>query len=282
MRYFNKSIFVGSLLAGLFLISCEKEDPKVTFLGGSAPVLTASSTSSLVLDHTQAAYSSLQFQWTDPGYQFSNGENTQDVSYVLQIDTVGKDGASFTNPSMVLIPVTAQVAVSFTVKQLDNYLAGLGLADYVPHNFAFRIMASLPSGSGAVYSNVVPITITTYLDVIYPLPANLYITGSATPGGWGPSGAPVDPSNIPAQQFKMTNTYTYQITLPLIGGGEFLFVPAANNWTNIYVTVGANDTNSVSGDAFVPAGNNFIAPTASGTYTISVNFKTGKYTIQIN
>ncbi len=279
-----KSIFVFPLFTAIVLLSCEKADPKVTFLGGTAPSLTASSTSPLVLSQAQAAYSSLQFQWTDPSYQFSNGVNTQDVYYTLQIDTVGANGsASFTNPNMVQLPFTAEVSTSYTVKGLNTVLAGLQLADYVPHNFAFRIKATLASngaqvsGGVPVYSNVVKITISTYLDVVYPVPASLFITGSATAKSWMGGGD----AAVVSQQFTKTNSYTFVLSgFPIIGGQEFLLVPVYGNWTNKYGTVGANDTNNTSGDAFVPAGNNFLAPAASKAYTITVNFKTGKYSIQ--
>jgi starch-binding outer membrane protein SusE/F len=276
----SKSIFVWPIFAAIVLLSCEKADTKVTFLGGTAPVLTASSTSPLVLMQNQSAYSSLQFQWSNPGYTFSNGVNTQDVYYTLQIDTVG---SNFTNPNMVTLPFTGNVSTSFTVKGLDDALAGLQLTDYTPHNFAFRIMATLASngtpveGGVPVFSNVVPITISTYLDVIFPVPANLYITGSATAKSWMAGGdAPVV-----SQQFTKVNPYTFVLSnFPIIGGQEFLLVPVYGDWTNKYGTVGANDTNNVSGDAFVPAGNNFLAPPTSKSYTITVNFKTGKYSIQ--
>ncbi len=91
---------------------------------------------------------------------------------------------------------------------------------------------------------------------------------------------PLDAAHVTAQQFKVINAYTFQISVPLIGAGEFLFVPDWSSWNNKYGTTGGNDTNNVSGDAFVPQGNNFLGPAASGTYTITVNFKTGKYSIQ--
>jgi len=274
------SIFVWSLLAATLFFSCEKADTKVTLLGGTPPVLTVSQTSALVLSQPQSAYSSLQFQWTDPGYQFSTGVNTQDVYYALQIDSVGPN--SFSNPNTVTIPFTAQLSTSFTVKQLDDYLGQLQLNAGVPHNYAFRIRASLlPTAGGAnvapIYSNTVQIPITPYLDVVYPVPANLFITGSATPKGWMAGGDAV----VTSQQFTKTNAYTFVLkNFPLIGGQEFLLVPVYGNWTNKYAFPSA-DGNNPSGDIFVPnAPGNFIAPAVSGNYTITVNFATGKFSVQ--
>jgi starch-binding outer membrane protein SusE/F len=279
-----KSLFVLPILAAMTLVSCEKPDTKVTFLGGTAPVLTASSTGALTLSQPQSAYSSLQLQWTDPNYQFSNGVNTQDVYYTLQIDLDTTAWVTFSNPNTVQIPVTAQLSTSFTVKSLDDYLGQLQLSTSVAHNYAFRIMATLASTGIAVtgdnvplYSNVVQIMIAPYLDVVYPVPAALFITGTATAGGWMASGDPV----LATQQFTKVNAFKFVLSnFQVNGGQEFLLVPVYGNWNNKYGTVGANDTNNPSGDYFVPGGNNFIAPAASGSYTITVNFATGKYSIQ--
>ncbi len=279
------SIFVWPLLAAIILFACEKADTKVTFLGGTAPVLTASSAGPLVLAKATAAYSSLQFQWTDPSYQFSNGVNTQDVYYTLQIDLDTTAWTTFSNPNMVTLPFTAEVATAFTVKSLNTVLAGLQLPDYYPHNFAFRIKATMASNGAQVttnnvpvYSNVVKITISTYLDVVYPVPANLFITGDATPGNWMSGGdAP-----LVSQQFTKTNAYTFVLkNFQFLGGSSvgFLFVPIYGDWTNKYGFTGAKHANNVSGDSFTPGGNDF-APPAPGKYTITVNFKTGKYSIQ--
>ena len=112
------------------------------------------------------------------------------------------------------------------------------------------------------------------------MPANLYITGSATPGGWGPSGAPLDAAHLSVQQFNKINAYTFQLTVPLSGGGEFLFVPVYTSWSHKY-SFPTGDGNNTSGDNFYPdAPGNFLAPATGGTYTITVNFKTGKFTVQ--
>ena len=70
----------------------------------------------------------------------------------------------------------------------------------------------------------------------------------------------------------------YKITMPLIGGQQFLVVPAAGDWSNKYAT--ANASSLPTGGTFAyNASNNFNGPTASGTYTVTFNFQTGFYTI---
>jgi len=279
-----KSIFLCLLLVGTGLISCDKEEHRVTFTGGTAPNLTVSSTSDLVLSKPNADFSSLQFQWSNPDFEFSNGVNTQDVYYTLQIDTTG---SNFSNPGQVGLSFTRDVSTTFTVKSLNTALANLQLKDNVPHPFEFRIQATLSSGSVPVYSNVVKINITTYLDVVYPVPTQLFITGSATPASWqaGTAGETVPPN----QQFTKVNAYLFQIdNLALTfngtddGSNGFLLIPVYGSWGAKYGFTGSKHQNNGAGDSFKPDGNDFAPPGVSGNYKIVVNFKTGKYTMTKN
>jgi hypothetical protein len=276
-----KSLFIYSLLAGLLFASCSNDETKITYLGGGTPTLGVSSTADLVLSKAQENFSSLQFQWTNPNYSFSNGSNTQDVYYSLQIDTTG---SNFSNPKMATISYTNDVNHIFTVKELNTALSNLELPDFKVHPFEFRIKATLANGKEPQLSNVIKINITTYLDVVYPVPANLYITGSATPGGWqaGTAG-----EAVPAgQQFTKINSYSFQInSLALTfngtadGNNGFLLLPVYGSWSAKYGFTGAKHANNGSGDTFKPDGNDFAPPSPSGNYKIVVNFKTGKYTM---
>lgn len=274
MKFNN--IKIQALLIGLCLgiLSCEKEEDRVTLLGGTAPELTLSSTNDIVLEKVRENYASLQFQWTNPDYQFSNGVNTQDVTYTLQVDTAG---SNFTNPKKVELAFNSSLATSFTVKELNTLLSAMELKDFMPHEFEFRIKSTLSNGSVEMYSNVVPVTISTYLDVVYPVPAKLFITGGATPLGWMTGGDP----EAPSQQFTMINSYTFQInSIQMTGSGPFLFVPVYGNWDNKYGFTGGGLTNNPAGDSFRPGGNDMVAPSTTKAYKITVNFKTGRYSFE--
>ncbi|MGC4023525.1 MAG: SusE domain-containing protein [Cyclobacteriaceae bacterium] len=268
---------------GLIVIaSCTSDETKVTYLGGTAPVLTVSDTASLVLTKAQENYNSLQFSWTYPNYKFSNGASTQDVFYTLQFDSVG---ANFANPGTLAF--TNSLSNAFFVKDLNNALGTLQYKDYVQHKFEFRVKATMASGSAVYYSNVITMKITTYLDVVYPVPDNLYITGSATPGSWqaGSGSSEVVPPN---QQFTKVNSYTFQIdALQLTfngtadGDNGFLLLPVYGSWSAKYGFTGSKHGNNGLGDSFEPNGNDF-SPPPTGNYKIVVNFKTGKYTMTKN
>ncbi len=271
---FIKSVYLYVLIAGMFFTSCNNDDIKVTYIGGAAPTLSLSSSSDLVLFKAQEDYSTIQLQWTNPAYTFSNGSSTQDVFYTLQIDSTG---SNFSNPKMGAISYTNDVSHTFTVRELNTALSALELSDYKPHSFEFRIKATLANGNEPQYSNVVKVNITTYLDVVYPVPAHLYIVGDATPSGWtNDSNGKPDAT----QTFTKVSTYLFQINSLAMTGNQFLFIPVAGDWTHKYAFDSPSSNNNAMGDKFTPdANSNFQAP-AAGNYKITVNFKTGKYSLE--
>jgi len=261
------------------LLSCKKDEHKIYFEGGTAPVFTASSTSAMVLDSVLKNSQAIRFDWTNPDYKFTTGISSQDVTYVLQVDTTNASGAGFTNPGFQEISIAKNLSVSYTVKELNAILTKLNLLENIPHNVEFRIKAGLVNNTVPLYSNVIKITITPYLDVAVPIPPNgeLYITGNGVASDWT--------NNPPAsQKFTKVSKTEYNITIPLIAGKEFKFLSTLNQWQPQYGRATAT-TNPSGGDM----GYNMGLPGQSdppsfttlgtGTYKINVNFKTGKFAV---
>ncbi len=272
MKNILKLLFGSLFLAGTFL-SCEKDENKIFYEGGTAPALTASSTSAMVLIIANKNNFAIKFNWTNPDYKFTTGISSQDVTYTLQFDTTG---ASFTNPKKYEKTISEDLDVSFTVGELNTAILAMDLVENMAHNMEIRVKSSLANGSVPLYSNVVKIVITPYLDVVYPVPANLYITGAATPGNWMGGGDP----ELLSQKFTKISSSEFQITSLAINPDQgFLFVPVYGNWSNKYGYTGAGLANNVNGDDFMPNGNDFKSPALSGNYRIYVSFKTGKYTM---
>lgn len=265
--------FISALLIIVVVASCKKDEHKDYFNGGSAPALTASSTSPMVLNINNKNNDALKLSWTNPNYMFTTGVSSHDVSYTLQIDTTG---ANFASPKMQQITIANDLSTTFTVGSLNSALLTMGLAENVPHNIEFRVKSSIDN-TVPLYSNVIKMTITPYLDVKYPVPANLYITGSATPGNWMGGGDP----ELGTQKFSKVSSSQFKITIQLSANNSFLFVPVYGDWSNKYGGTGSsNNSNNVNGDDFKPGGSDLKAPATTGTYTITVDFKTGKYTVQ--
>ena len=283
MNYINK-IFLPALALVLFA-ACKKNEAEITYSGGgSAPVLTSSvpNNSTLILSPSDSTNNAITLSWTNPNYTFSNGISSLNVNYTLEIDTVG---SNFTNPKLVQITIASALSTTFTVGDLNNQLFGfLDLQTGVPHAIAMRVESFLNEGSAPLFSNVITDTITPYSippAVNPPSSQELYITGAATPDGWmvtGQANTVTSPVNQQMTLVPGSNGLIYTITLPMIGGQQFLVVPVAGDWSNKYATADGNAP--VTGDAFAyNAANNFNGPASSGTYTVTFNFQTGAYTI---
>ena len=258
----------------LVLASCKKDENQVTYEGGTPPKLTASSTANMVLNIANSANQALAFSWTNPEYKFSNGPSSQNVTYILQIDTTG---SNFTNPGIQEFSIANNLSFSMTVKELNTTLTKLGMVENIPHNIEFRVKSTLINKSAALFSNVIKIVITPYLDVVYPVPAALYITGSATPLNWQ-CGCATDVGTT--QKFTKVSSTKFELTIALSANNSYLLLPVYGSWAAKYGFVGGNNANNVNGDDFKPEGGDMKAPATSGIYKITVEFKTGKWTVQ--
>lgn len=133
-----------------------------------------------------------------------------------------------------------------------------------------------PSASG-LYKIIVNFATNSYTVTPYSsaVPSNLYIVGDATAGGWN------NPVPLPSQQFTQVSNAEFKITLPLIGGKSYLFLPLNGNWDHKFggSSDGTTSDATLLADGDVP-GSNTPAPASSGTYTIDVNFITNTYSVK--
>jgi len=277
MKNIVKQIF---LLAAIVttLASCKKDENKSYFLGGTAPVLTASSTT-LPLTFATKDNLAITFSWTNPNYQLASGISSQDVSYILEIDTTG---SNFTNPNRQTVAISKDLSVSFTQSVFNDYLLNqLVLKPGVPHNVEVRVKSSI-SSAVPLNSNVLKFVVTPYAippKVAPPTTGHLYIVGSATPGGdahgWD------NPVPVPSQEFTQISPTLYEITIALFGGKEYLFLPLNGDWSHKYACKNnpAGTTPNTGGDFGYDFNDNFPGPTATGNYKIQVDFQRGKFTV---
>lgn len=275
MKNMIKLMF-GTLFTAAILLSCKKDENKVYFEGGTNPVLKVSSSANLFLDSTKKNTTALTFNWTNPEYKFNTGISSQTVTYILQVDTTG---SNFSNPSIQETSISADLSTSFTVKQVNTFLNKLLLERDIPHNMEFRIKSTI-NGTVPLYSNVVKIVITPYLDVAVPLPppvppatiGALYITGNAMPSDW---------TNAPptAQKCTRISLTEYTVTVNFAPGKFYKFLSNLGNWQPQY---GGKEANGGDFSANMGGGSDPDAiptPSVSGSYKITLNFVTGKYTV---
>jgi starch-binding outer membrane protein SusE/F len=270
---FNKFLIVAAA-ALVVLAGCKKNLPQATLVPGTAMLNTTAST--LVLDSTGGgSKTALTLSWPamNEGAQVA-------VTYTLEIDSVN---GNFSKP--VTVNLATGVSMTYSMSALNLVALGLGLVPAVPGQLQVRVAADVNQSNGAastvptVYSNVVSLTLTPYSTIpppLYPVPPNLYLVGSATPGGtasgWN------NPVPVPSQQFTQIDANTFGMVINLIGGEQFLLLPVNGDWSHKYAV--AASTSAPTGGPFVPdAANNMNGPTTSGLYRIIVDFLKGTYTI---
>ena len=180
----------------------------------------------------------------------------------------------------LLLPVNGDWGHKFAVA--NNTVAGLSAGG----DFGFDLSDNFPGPAATGWYKVVvdfqlgKFTVTPYTST---LPTNLYLVGDATAGGWN------NPVPVPSQQFTRLNSSVWQLTVPLIGGKQYLLLPVNGDWSHKYAVASNSLTGLASGGEFgYDFSDNFPGPTASGTYTITVNYaakttaanSAGKFTVQ--
>ena len=238
--------------------------------------MTSSITGNIPLAFINKDQQAVKLSWTNPDYKFTTGISSQSVTYQVEIDTTGSD---FTNPNRKILSISNDLSLTLTQDQLNDYLLNqLQLNTTMTHSVEMRIRSTLASGAVPLLSNVLKFTIKPYAippKVAPPGSGKLYITGSASPGGW--MGSPA--AELVSQKFTQMSPTLYVLdNIALTGGNSYLFVPVYGDWGVKYGGVGANNTNNVNGDDFKPNGGDLLAP-ASGNYKIEVDFQRGKFTV---
>lgn len=276
----HKLLLFASFLA-VVLFACKKDENRVYFEGGTKPVITAvtnSGTSTLNMSFATQAEQAVKLTWSNPDYRFNTGVSSQNVTYILEVDTVG---ANFTNPKKKSISITNELGYTFTQSELNDIMLNqLELLVEKPHEIEMRVRASLAGSSKSeLISESKSFTATPYKippKVAPPASGKLFIIGNATPGGdatgWN--------NPVPAsQQLTKKSETLYEITIALHASKSYLFIPVNGSWSAKYGGTGANNTNNPDGDDFKPEGGDLISPAAAGTYKIQVDFQRGKFTL---
>lgn len=172
----------------------------------------------------------------------------------------------------LLLPVNGDWSNKFSVA--NNSVTGLSSGG----DFGFNLNDNFPGpATSGLYKIILDFqtgkfSVTSYSGV---LPANLFIVGDATSGGWN------NPVPVPSQQLTRLNSSVWQITLPLTGGKQYLLLPVNGDWSHKYAVANNSLANLWAGGAFgYDLNDNFPGPPTSGNYTITVNFLTNTFTVQ--
>jgi len=116
----------------LFLAACDKAEDIPVYGKGTAPQLSASSTT-IAPAPSDSNSVALTLNWSDP----KHATDSSNVKYTIEIDSSGKN---FT--SAVSKVVMGSRTVSFTAKELNAILLGYGYPLNVPVDLAVMVISS--------------------------------------------------------------------------------------------------------------------------------------------
>ncbi len=223
----------------VWLVGCEKDEEKAT-MNANARVESNISASTLVLDKTQSNTTALTVSWEtkDLGVQLA-------PVYTVEFENIATGKSK---------PLSAERSpFTLTVKELNEYLVGLGLKTGVATDVRVLVRAALSDQRSLVSTKTLKVT--PYFDEIKA--SEWGVVGSATPNGWnGPD-------------IKMWNsTDGNLVAYATLSAGEIKF-RKNNDWG---VNLGGSNGTLSSG------GSN-IAVTA-GTYKITINVSKNTYSIE--
>ena len=223
----------------VLLVGCEKDEEKAT-MNANARVESNISASTLVLDKTQSNTTALTVSWEtkDLGVQLA-------PVYTVEFENIATGKIK---------PLSAERSpFTLTVKELNEYLVGLGLKTGVATDVRVLVRAALSDQRSLVATKTLKVT--PYFDEIKA--SEWGVVGSATPNGWnGPD-------------IKMWNsTDGNLVAYATLSAGEIKF-RKNNDWG---VNLGGSN-------GILSSGGSNIAVTA-GTYKITINVSKNTYSIE--
>lgn len=260
-------------IAIVFFASCEKDESRDTFISGTAPVFAASVKDSIGINFNTETEKAVTFSWTNPNYKFASGVSSQNVSYTLEIDTVG---AGFNGPNKKSISISQDLNVTYTQKAFNILIADLKVKAGKLAQLEMRVLATLGATATQLVSNKLVFKVLPYAPppkVPVPEAGTLWVTGDALPSGWSnPLGAPY----VTTQKFTKVSDTQYEAVITFVAGGYYKMIQENGVWGTQY--------HKVTGDAFAgtfekkDADPGFDSPGA-GNFKVVVDFQAGTYTV---
>ncbi len=161
-------------LLPLVFFSCEKDGEEAVVRPQTAPSLTSSATTAVLLEENEAE-EALVLSWSaaDYGYQAA-------VEYVLQVETSGGD---FSDP--LNIDMGNELEKAFSVEELNSTAIRLGLLPEEEGQLLFRVMSAVSPLVERLASETAGALLTPYSASIEP--AFIYVPGAYQ--GWEPNSA---------------------------------------------------------------------------------------------
>lgn len=267
MKYLSK-LFLGlTFVTGFF--SCIKKVPDLPFFKNGTATQLTSSTNMISTAPADSNKSVLTLSWTDPKY----AQDSSLYKFVVEIDSTGRNFAK-----EYKLTLNGARDTSFTGKQINDIMAGLGLAAGVESSIDVRVTSSYNNNNEAYTSNVLTIKSTPYIVPITEKPS------SNSPLSLSIGNAS---SNAVTFSWNATeygdNTFTYALEVDTAGGNfqhpQVLNVGTALtkditvtdlNTTALLAGVAAGATNNLQFRVVAYEGNNTVPSVISNVTSLSV------------
>jgi hypothetical protein len=277
-----KKIFQISILLVLAAIACKKVENKVYFEGGTAPVISAS-TNAVRLEAGEESNVAIRFNWTNPDYKFTTGISSQDVNYTLEIDTAG---GNFNSGKKFATVIAKDLSKTYTVDELNKIMGNTMLLQLDPrrtYNLEARVISSIGNAAKLTSSNKVTFTARPFPPppkVATPVNDEIWLVGGASPGGWN---NPLVGGFLTSQKFTRRSRTLYDLTVNLAANDGYLILPVMGSWSTKYcLEDGVDRASTTGGGDFVfktGGGQDFLSPTPGGSFKLTLDFQTGKFTV---
>lgn len=255
------------------LNSCTDDEPiSIAIAPGEGSFLITSSVNNVVLNEQDSeTETAITFTWDNQSY----GIDTP-VTYVLEMDSSDGD---FSEPRTFSVTNNEK---SFTHAEFNYYALEFNLVPENEGELKVRLRLNLNYGALPTYSNVEVITVLPFdtLNLLYPMPTELYLQGDAVPSNWG---VPIPDS----QKMAQIDDHRFGLITSLVGGKNYAAISVPSTWSDpAYVAV--DDQQSPSEGDFRPAGsmtvppwggNPISSPSNTGVYKVIFNFTSGKYSV---
>ncbi len=274
----NKLSLLFSFSLALLLFSCKKEETKIYYEGGTPPVLSASATT-ISLESGQETNTVLVLNWTNPEYRFTTGISSQDVTYTVEIDTLG---ANFASSKKYTTVFSKSLSKTFTVGELNAILGNDMQLQLNPRrNYTLQLRVTSSIGSNVkLTSNVVSFTTKPFAPppkVEPPVNGTLWIVGDAPSGPPSWSNPVPSPYDVSFRFTRISNTLYELASVPMTGAGGYKLIQIQGDWGSQYhMVTGTWDAGTFEKRDSDPQ---FPGPPVTGNYKITVDFQLGKYTV---
>ncbi|GAB3728530.1 hypothetical protein GCM10027594_10620 [Hymenobacter agri] len=233
------------------LVSCKKDEVKVTAAPSGSITLTSSGNSAVLLQANEAQ-NAFTFTWNPISVALSDGSKAPAVAYQIQ---VAKTADGFGYPGT--IDAGSGTSKAVTVKSFNEALTFIGLTPKVSSQVYVRVAAVVGTDAHTFVSNAVPLTVTSYQVCLPPNSDTWALIGPAgvdwntdVPLTWDcDAKAYVARMPLKADEFKFRQNGAWTVNLggtgnltqgvPLTLGGSNIKITTAGTYTIKLVVAGS-------------------------------------------